>query len=465
MQVSKRRIWGWMFFDWAQQPYATLGLTFIFSPYFAAVAADWFVGQGLERQAANAEAQSLWSSAQTVSGLFIAFTAPIFGAMADSSGRKVPWIAAFCLIGVVCAWATWGLTPDGAFLIGALVLFWIGYTAAECAFNLNNALLPSLGGPREVGRISGSSTAFGYWGGVLGLAVMLTLLAETEAGTTLIGLEPAFGLDPDTREGTRAVGPVIAIWFAVFLVPYFLWVRDPAPVPGAKVRLGATFRELGRTLRGLTKRPSLASFLAGSMLYRDALTAVYSFGGIYATLVLGWETVQVGVFGIVAAIAAAIIAWIGGLADGRHGPKPVILLSVWVLIAVGCIIVGMSRESFFGIPLAEGSRLPDIVFYLCGAAIGGAGGTLFASSRSMMTRHCDLDRPAEAFGLFALSGKATAFLAPLLITIFTQATGSVQAGFVPVILLFLGGLFLLRWTDKDGDRAEWSVSSPASPSR
>jgi len=168
---------------------------------------------------------------------------------------------------------------------------------------------------------------------------------------------------------------------------------------------------------------------------------------------------QLGVFGIIAAIAAAVTTWIGGICDQRYGPKPVIRVCVWVLIIVSTIIIGMSRESFFGVPLAAGSGLPDMVFYVCGAAIGGAGGALYAASRSMMVRHAHPQRPTEAFGLFALTGKATAFLAPALITLFTLVSGNTQIGFVPVVFLFLIGLILLRWVNKDGDRAEWSVSA------
>jgi len=74
-----------------------------------------------------------------------------------------------------------------------------------------------------------------------------------------------------------------------------------------------------------------------------------------------------------------------------------------------------------------------------------------------MVRHTHPERPAEAFGLFALTGKATAFLAPALITLFTVISGNTQIGFIPVIILFLIGLIMLRWVNKDGDRAEWSA--------
>ncbi|MBV2359249.1 MFS transporter [Thalassococcus sp. CAU 1522] len=449
----RKRIWGWMFFDWAQQPYATLGLTFIFSPYFAAVAADYFHAGGMDQGAANASAQSLWSSAQTLSGLFIALSAPILGAWADLSGRKMPWFWFFSIVTVICAWMLWGLLPDGTGLMLTLALFWIGFTASESAFNLNNSILPSLGDPGDVGRISGGATAFGYWGGVLSLFVMLLFFAENDSGKTLIGLEPLFGLDPDQREGTRFVGPFIAIWFAVFMIPFFVWNRDnPAdrrPTPS----IGFVLTDLWTTIKRVARQRSYGSFLLASMFYRDALTALYSYGGIYATLVLEWKIIQIGVFGIIAAIAAAVLSWVGGIADQRLGPKPVITFCCIALILVCTIIVGMSREQLFGIPLSEGSSLPDIIFYICGAIIGGAGGALYSASRSMMVRHADPERAAEAFGLFALTGKATAFLAPAMITVFTVWTQSNQLGFLPVIFLFVAGLVLLSWVKPDGARA------------
>ena len=453
MAVTKKRIWGWMLFDWAQQPYATLGLTFIFGPYFASVAASYYLGQGLDSAGADAQAQSLWSLGQTISGLLIAFTAPLLGAWADASGRKLPWIAAFSVVVVICSALLWRLTPDGAALTITLVVFWLGFFAAESALNINNAMLPSLGDQRTVGRISGSAAAFGYWGGVISLVFMLLFLAENDSGVTLLGNPPLFGLDPDTREGTRAVGPFIAIWYAIFIIPFFIWSREDSAPRMARPTIARVWADLMTTLRDVVKRPSLRSFLLGSMLYCDALGAVYSFGGIYANLVLGWNIIQIGTFGIIAAIAAAILTWVGGLADQRFGPKPVIIVSCWALVAVSIIIVGMSRQSLFGIPLPVGSAIPDIILYICGAVIGGAGGANYSASRTMMTRHSDPDRPAEAFGLFGLTGKATAFLGPALVGVFTVLTGSVQLGFLPVIGLFLIGLLLLRWVNSDGDRA------------
>ena len=456
--VQQKRIWGWMSFDWAQQPFYTLGLTFIFGPYFASVATTYFLGTGLAEPDAKANAQSLWTMGQTVSGLIIAFSAPFLGAYADLSGRKIPWIAFFSAILIVCSWSLWFMTPDGANIILCLVLFYVAFIASESALNFINAILPSLGDDKEVGRISGSASACGYWGGVLALFIIL-LFFEDGAGQTLIGLQPLFGLDAAQNEGTRAVGPFIAIWFAIFMIPFFLWVRDDTSKPKRSVNFGQVITDLKFTIVNLRRNRSLLNFLVGSMLYRDALNALYAFGGVYATLVLDWKTMQVGIFGIIAAIAAAIITFIGGRADKRYGPKVVIRIAVWVLIAVCITVITMTRENIGFIALPTGSIVPDVIFYICGAAIGGAGGALYAASRSMMVRHTDPQRPAEAFGLFALTGKATAFLAPLLITIATFVSGNTQIGFAPLIVLFLLGLLMLRWVKSEGDRAAWSAHS------
>ena len=457
-QATKKRIWGWMAFDWASQPFYTVGLTFVFGPYFAVVAAEYFMSSGVESGAAKAQAQSLWSSGQTVSGLIIAFTAPFLGAFADNSGRKIPWIAFFSVMFVVAISMIWMLTPEGAALYLVLILFFIAFIAAESALNFVNAILPSLGNKDEVGRISGSGAAFGYWGGVVSLAIMLLVFVEQDNGRTIfVGLEPPFGLNPNEKEGTRFVGPFIAIWFAVFMIPFFMWVRDDPTTGGKSTNLRAVAGDFWGTMKSVAQRKSLLNFLVGSMFYRDALNALYAFGGVYAALVLDWGITAIGVFGVVAAIAAAITTWIAGLADARFGPKPVIRVAVWLLILVSITIVGTSREQIFWITLPIASTLPDTVFYVCGAIIGGAGGAVYTASRSMMVRHTHPDRPAEAFGLFALSGKATAFLAPAGITLFTWWTGNTQLGFLPVIILFLMGLFLLKWVKPQGDRDEWAA--------
>ncbi len=448
---TRKRIWGWWFFDWASQPYNTLMLTFIFGPYFAKVASARFIEAGMAEQAAKAEAQALWGYGLTVTGITIAVLAPILGAIADSSGRRMPWIRLFSVAYVVGAWGTWWTAPEDFSAIRALVFFGIGFIGMEFATIFTNALLPTLGPRRELGRISGSGWAFGYLGGVIALAIMLLLFQAGEGGRTMAGIPPLFGLDPATGADSRAVGPFTAIWYAVFMIPFFLWVRDGETTRVTGAGVGRALSDLVATIRGLPRHPSLLAYLGSSMFYRDALNGMYTFGGIYAAGVLNWSIMQIGIFGITAALSGALFTWIGGYADRAFGPKPVIVANCLVLIGTAILIVNLTPGSVFGVTLAEGSSLPDQLFYVAGILIGAAGGALQSASRNMLTRQGNPERMTEAFGLYALSGKATTFVAPALIAVATDVSGSQRLGVTPLIVLFSIGLALLYWVKAEGD--------------
>lgn len=438
-KTLRRRVWGWMMFDWASQPYNTLLLTFIFAPYVKEVLGD------------GSAAQAAWGYGVAAAGVVIALLAPVLGALADTSGKRIRWIWLFSLLYVVGSAGLWWAAPDNFHLVRTLVFFGIGLVGMEFATIFTNAMLPGLGDREKIGRISGNGWALGYVGGLLALVIMLVFFAENASGVTLIGIEPILGLDPAAREGTRFVGPLTALWYAVFIIPFFLWVRDERPVkapPGAARRALA---ELWTTIRTLPQSPSLFAYLGSSMFYRDALNGMYTFGGIYAAGVLGWSVVDTGVFGILAIITGAIFAWLGGRMDSARGPKPVITLCILTLTAVAICIVFVSRESVFGIEVPPDSRLPDIAFYVLGATIGAAGGALQSASRTMMVRQANPARMTEAFGLYALAGRATSFLAPFSIAVTTDITNSQQLGILPLIVLFLVGLVLLVWVKPDGE--------------
>ena len=157
------------------------------------------------------------------------------------------------------------------------------------------------------------------------------------------------------------------------------------------------------------------------------------------------------IVGIVAAISAAVISWIGGRADRRWGPKAVTAACTLVLILVCTIVVGMDRSQVLGIPLTPGSRLPDALFFVCGALIGGAGGVLQSAGRTLVVLHTSPDRATEVFGLYALSGKATTFLAPFLISLVTDFSGNLRLGISPLIVMFLLSLVLLIWVKAKGE--------------
>ena len=455
MGTVKQRIWGWYFFDWASQPYNTLLLTFIFGPYFAQTATTALIENGMEPGAAKAQAQAYWGYGLTVAGVLIAVLAPILGAVADSSGRRLPWIWLFSALYMVGSAGLWWTAPQSFSVPLALLFFGIGLIGMEFATIFTNSYLPELHpDPAERGRISGSGWAFGYAGGVLALIVMIALFQATPSGLTMAGLPPLFGLDPQTGADTRIVGPFTAVWYVIFMIPFFLYIRDQPMPAAARYRVGQGLRDLGRTLRRLPRHPSLMAYLGSSMFYRDALNGMYTFGGIYALGVLEWSIIDIGIFGILAAISGAVFCWVGGRVDRRVGPMPVIVFCCVILILTGCLIISLTPVSVLGIALPEGSPQPDILFYVAGALIGAAGGALQASSRNMLTRQGNPERMTEAFGLYALSGKATSFLAPALIAVTSDLTGSQRLGIAPIVGLFIIGLLLLAWVKPQGDFEE-----------
>ncbi|MCB1404548.1 MAG: MFS transporter, partial [Rhodobacteraceae bacterium] len=224
-RIDRRGVFAWMLFDWANQPFQTLIVTFVFGPYFVArVVGDPVAGQ------------AHWATATAIGGAAVAVLAPLLGAVADRTGARKRWIAAFSLPFVIGCAGLWIAAPEASPLWPILAFFVLAYVGSEFTLIFSNAMLPGLGPRREIGRISGSGWALGYAGGLVALALVLALLTPAPGGTrTLAGLDPVFGLSDALGEPARAVGPASALWYLVFALPLFLFAPDTAPA----ARLGA----------------------------------------------------------------------------------------------------------------------------------------------------------------------------------------------------------------------------------
>jgi UMF1 family MFS transporter len=222
----------------------------------------------------------------------------------------------------------------------------------------------------------------------------------------------------------------------------------------AKQRWRQALREgltdLRQTLAELPKQKSLAAFLLANMIYTDGLVSLFAFGGIYAAGTFGWNTIQIGTFGILLAIAGTLGAWLGGKLDDKLGPKRVIAGSMTVLLFAIVAILLVNKDSILFIavaPPAPGGALfagnAERAYLLLGCLIGAAGGPLQAASRTLLIHMAPKDRIAQYFGLFALTGKVTSFIGPLLIGLITAVTDSQKAGMAVLVLFFVAGLVLL----------------------
>jgi UMF1 family MFS transporter len=451
-RAPRRAIFGWVLFDWACQPVATLITTFIYAPYFASAVAS-----------SPAEGQALWGFAAAAAGIVIGLTSPFLGAIADATGARKPWIAAFGMLLVLGSLGLWfGKPGDQGTILFVLVCFSVLTIGTEFATVFNNAMMPSLVPPNKIGWLSGLGWATGYLGGLVSLAFALLFLSTNpKTGLTLIGTPPAFGLEATAREGDRFIGPLTAIWFTIFVLPMFLFTPDNARA----LKLGPAIKQgvstMLATLREVRQHKNIAAFLLANMIYTDGLVALFAFGGIYAAGTFGWGAIQLGVFGILLTITGTAGALIGGKLDDRLGAKPVILGSLFILL-VSCIaILSIDRDRiFFVIPVTPGDphaglfgSVSEKLYVVIGLFIGIAAGPLQAASRALLVRLAPQRQLAQFFGLFALSGKLTSFLGPFLVATVTALTLNQKAGVSVLVLFFIVGGVLISRVVSDGSAA------------
>lgn len=336
-------------------------------------------------------------------------------------------------------------------ILPLLIAYAIATVGVEFATVFNNAMMPSLVPPEKIGRLSGTGWATGYIGGILSLILVLGFLAANpDTGRTLFGLTPLFGLDVASHQGDRITGPLTGVWFIIFVLPMFLLTPDfPAKRP-VREALHEGLRELRGTLSELPKHKSMAAFLLANMIYTDGLVSLFAFGGIYAAGTFGWHTIQIGTFGILLAVAGTFGGWFGGKLDDKLGPKTVITGALLMLLLSIAAILLVDRDSILFIPVTPpqpGGGLfaapAEKAYLMLGCLIGMMGAPLQAASRTLLIRLAPRDRIAQFFGLFALTGKVTSFIGPLLIGIVTAVTASQKAGMAVLVAFFVVGLALL----------------------
>lgn len=410
---------GWALFDWANSPFTTLIITFVFATYFA---------QGVVGDAVRG--QALWSTVMALAGLAIALLAPVLGAIADASGARKPWIGGLTLLCAAASFGLWFVAPDPGYVILALVLVVLANFGFEFGAVFANALLPDIAEPKRLGRLSGWSWGLGYAGGLAALVLALTLFIQPA--------EPPFGLDADAAEQVRITGPLVAAWLLLSSLPLFLFTPDR---PSRKVTLAAAVREglgsVATTVKALPQQRHLLRFLLANMLYSNGLITLFGLGGVYASGVFGMSLTEVIQFGIALNVAAGLGAFAFGILDDRIGSRRTVLLALLGLIAAATLAV----------------LAPDVTWlWVAGIGIGVFVGPIQAASRSLMARMAIPETAAGHFGLFALSGRATAFLGPAAVAAATAASGSQRAGIAMIILFLAAGFALLIGVKEPGRR-------------
>lgn len=448
---SRLGITGWMLFDWAAQPFFTVITTFIFGPYL--------VSRLTEDHAAG---QAAWSYTLTIAGVAIALLAPVMGSIADASGARKPWIAAFAAIKILSLLALWYAAP-GSSLVFAMAMIVLATVAAEFSIVFNDSMMPRLVSPTDVGRISNIAWGLGYLGGMIVLiAVVALLAANPETGRTAIGISPLFGLDAAAGEDARITGPISALWYLVFILPMFFFTPDQSrglPIAAA-VRAG--FADLSVALGELRRKPGILRFLIARMIYQDGVNGLLALGGTFAAGMFAWQTFELGIYGIILNVVAIGGCLYASRMDRRLGSKAVVVMSLVCLIlaTIGIVSTGPGFTLFGLVPLptADSGGLfgtaAEKAYIVYGLMIGVAFGPVQASARSYLARSIHPDEAGRYFGLYALSGRATSFLAPLSVALVTTATGSARLGMMALIAFLLAGFLLLLRTPYPAAKVE-----------
>ena len=404
---GRRALFSWCLFDWANSAFPTVITTFVFATYFTTTVAESTIA-----------GTAAWGHAQSFAALIIALLGPALGAIADRGGRRKPWLLAFTALCVAACVGLWFTQPERGDVIWALTFVVLGTVGFEIGMVFYNALLPEIAAPERLGRLSGWGWGMGYAGGLACLSVALVGFIQTDA--------PWFGLAAGTA--VQATTLLVAAWVSLFALPLFLWTPDKPRGERTLEALRNGLVTLVNTLCNIRRYAQTARFLLARMIYIDGLNTLFAFGGIYAAGTFGMALEEVILFGIAinvtAGIGAACFAWL----DDNIGPKRTILIALGGLIGFGGALL-----------LASGK----VWFWALALPLGLFVGPAQAASRSFMARLAPPHMRAEMFGLFAFSGKVTAFLGPLFLAWATLAFDSQRAGMATIIVFLAVGFVLL----------------------
>jgi UMF1 family MFS transporter len=459
IEADRRGRFGWSLFEFARSPYLSLVYIFVFPPYFAAT----IVGDPVKGQA-------MWGLANTIGGLAVAILAPIVGAVSDRTGARKPWLGSVVLIMSVACCLLWWAMPGakGGLSIGVIMAMVVLLTACfQFTDVFHNSMLPSIASEQRIAKLSGVGIATGNFGTFVALSIMLCTIALPAAGITFDGLlpsKPVIDLDLSAHEHERIAGPIAGIWFIVFTLPLLLWTPDRAPTG---VSIGTATREglarLAVTLRHVRKVKNVALYLIARMLYTDGSSVVIAYTGIYAVGLFGWDLPHLLIFAIGAMPFCMVGGIVGGWIDSKIGSKPT--LYIWIvvtLLAMAAIVtVGKTHVPFVSdvtsaTPLWSApyfNTLAELVYLGTVALLAISITGIYASSRTLMARISPPSMMNQFFGLYALSGTATAFLGHALVSFFTREFNSQRIGFASTVLLIVAGGILLWWVREERSEA------------
>ena len=407
-----KKIFNFALYDFANSAFTTIIITFIFSTYFAKqIAPNPVLGQ------------SYWGWTIGITGLVVALIGPLLGTIADKKNYTEFFIKIFTIICISLTCLLWFSKPSEKYLIYTLLIVGLANIFYELSLIFYNSTLKKISESNNLGKSSGFSFALGYIGGIIVLIICITIFIDNDS--------LPFGLSKENSENVRATSILVAFWYLIFSMPFLFNLKKTNKNEiEKKINYTKNFKELIWD-KGLN---NIGKFLLARMLYADGLNAIIIMGGIFAVGVFSLEIKDLLVLSVLMNITAFIGAIVGGYANDRFSSKSVIIFSLIGLILSSSIILFLKSK----------------VIFLFFASINGFFiGPVQSASRVFMTKSIDENKQASGFGLFALSGKLTSFIGPLLVSTITYISNSQKIGFSSAIALLLIGLLVLLKVKKN----------------
>jgi UMF1 family MFS transporter len=411
VEYDKKKVVSWAFYDWANSAFATTVIAGFFPVFFKQY---WSTG------VQATESTFRLGAANSFASLVIVVLAPVLGSIADRGGAKKKFLMFFAVMGVLMTGSLYFVREGGWGI--AVLLYIMGIIGFSGGNVFYDSMLVNVTGTRKVDFVSALGFSLGYLGGGILFAFNVFMTSRPEL----------FGL-AGPAEAVRISFITVSVWWAVFSIPVFLFVKEPK-TEGASLGWKAVtggFRQLRDTFREVRRLRVVFLFLLGYWLYIDGVDTIVRMAVDYG-LSLGFEADGL----ITALLITQFIGFPSAIAFGKigekFGPKTGIFigLGIYILVTVwACFITS------------------EVEFYVLAVAIGLVQGGVQSLSRSLYSRIIPVNKSAEFFGFYNMLGKFAAVIGPVMMGWVGTVYGSSRVGIASIVVLFVAGAVLLQRVD------------------
>jgi len=403
--VLNRKVFAWALYDWANSAFTLIVITGFFPIFFR---------QYWAAEEASSSITFYLGLVNAAASLIIALLAPFLGTVADLGNLKKRFLGLFAFLGVLMTLSLFWVT-SGQWQL-ALMLYLFGTFGFMGANVFYDAMLVDVSDRKHLDQVSAWGYALGYIGSALlfSFCVWMTLSPDT------------FGLKSNT-EAVRYSFLLVAIWWSIFSLPLFFFVKEAGGVVEKSGLIKKSWRQLIGTLKDIRQHKPVIIFLLAYWLYIDGVDSIVRMAVDYGQS-LGFDSSSLIKALLLTQFIAFPAAIMFGYLGASIGTRKALLLGigVYMLVTIWAATIDETWE-----------------FYVLAVAIGLVQGGVQALSRSLYAQLIPKEQAAEFFGFYNMLGKSAAVLGPMMIGGVTLITGSHRIAMLTLLILFIAGAALL----------------------